>query len=164
MEACEAGTARDDYCAELTPEAIAVFREGLLDSRVDAIVAMAGGNADLFSPEGIGDINIPVLQMVAEEDGHPAGSQNENAYWPHLMATPRTYINFLTGGHNNFTDACLSPLPLRCGADVDAEEMQRLVKLYVLAFLQQREGDQAGPEDFLRQYTPPDWVELFRVD
>jgi len=162
IEACAAGTARDDYCAELTPEAIAIFREGLRDSRIDAIVAMAGGNADLFSPDGIGDIEIPVLQMVAEEDGHPAGSQDENAYWPNLRATPRTYINFLTGGHNNFTDACLSPLPLRCGMDVDAEEMQRLVKFFTLAFMQDRLPENVDNLSPLESYMPPAWVEIYR--
>lgn len=135
---CEDGTARDDYCSELTPEAIEVMRSGLGDPRVDLAIPMASGNSDLFGDDGLGNIEIPVLHMVAEGDGNPAGGASEDDIWTRLEGDQHLRMNFLRSGHNDFTDVCSSVIPLRCGMDVDPLEEQRKTRLYSFAFVRAR--------------------------
>jgi len=138
VASCEDGTGREDYCSELTPEAIDVFRDGLGDPRVDLAIPMASGNSDLFGESGLGDIDIPVLHMVAEGDGNPPGAASEDGIWTRLQGNQHLRINFLQSGHNDFTDVCASVLPLRCGMNVDPLEEQRKTRLYSLAFVRAR--------------------------
>ncbi len=137
---CPAGDVSADICDELDDEALEQLAAGVRDPRFVAAIPMASGDFGLFGTEGVRAIEIPVLHMVAEGDGHPAGSANEDQYWSALDGVDDMRIDFLGAGHNSFTDVCRR-LPgselLRCPTDrtaMDALAWQRATNVYALAF------------------------------
>ena len=77
---CAAEEISSAFCSELDAESDALFEAGFEDDRFDAIIAMASGDSTLFG-DGIADVDIPLLQMVAEGDGNPPGDASGDLYW-----------------------------------------------------------------------------------
>ncbi len=133
---CEAGTGSSGYCSELDSDAEAIFRASRADPRIVTLVSMAAGDQPLFG-SGVAEVNVPVFQMVAEGDGHPAGSAGDDAYWTSLRGDDDLRWNWLGGAHNSFTDACLAGLGgfIECSEVHDFAEEQRVIDTYVLAWI-----------------------------
>ncbi|MCA9614604.1 MAG: hypothetical protein KC586_17730 [Myxococcales bacterium] len=142
---CPADTFPADVCDELDDTALGLFGGGFRDERFVALVAMASGDFRMYGAAGVAAVNVPVLQMVAEGDGHPAGSAAEDDYFVALDGADDMRIDLLGAGHNSYTDVCES-LPnataLRCPDDGTVAEAralhrarERAINVYALAFV-----------------------------
>ncbi len=151
VDAIVAGCLDDDFgdvCNGFDDAAQARFRAGFEDDRFDAVLAMAAGDYRLLG-DGVAAIDIPVFQMVAEGDGHPAGSADADEYWTSLDGVDDLRFNLLAGAHNSFTDICVAlPGFLRCSEEDPREELA-LVKLYSLAFVADRLMESADGAEVL---------------
>ena len=142
---CEAGTGSSGYCSELTDDAEAIFSASRADPRIVTLVSMAAGDQPLFGA-GVAEVEVPVFQMVAEDDGHPANSASEDLYWTALDGADDLRMNWLGGAHNSFTDACLAGLGgfIECSEVHDFAEEQRVIDTYVLAWILARLDEDAS--------------------
>jgi predicted dienelactone hydrolase len=157
-DGCADESLTSPICEGLTEEALMLFDAGFADDRYDALLAMASGDFHLF--DDFSDVSIPVMQMVAENDGHPAGSVGDDDYWNALDGAGDLRWNLLGGAHNSFTDICVMiPGFDRCSEQDAATEID-LVKLFALAFVRDRlmsDADAAmvlGEGDELVELTP----------
>lgn len=132
VERCAADELGDAFCSEMDAESEAIFAAGLGDDRFDAVISMAAGDATLFG-DGIADVSIPLLQMVAEGDGNPPGDASDDAYWQLTTGEDDLRVNMLEGGHNNYTDTCLL-VPLRCSETLDAQDALLWLRTYALGW------------------------------
>lgn len=135
-DGCADESLTSPICEGLTEDALALFDAGFADDRYDALVAMASGDFRLF--DDFGDVSIPVMQMVAENDGHPAGSIGDDAYWNALSGAEDIRWNMLGGAHNSFTDVCVTAPAFTGCSEQDAQTEVDLVKLFALAFVRDR--------------------------
>jgi hypothetical protein len=120
----------------MTPEKAALFRAGLGDARIEAIVSVDPGDANLFDG-GTSAVRAPILHMVAEASG--------DAYEPSLpIGTVRLLLR--GGDHNDFTDACAAGLDLRC-SDLPPPQVHRAVRILTLAFLEKHLLGEGDPSD-----------------
>jgi predicted dienelactone hydrolase len=134
--ACAAGTGPEGFCSTMTPEKAALFRAGLGDARIEAIVSVDPGDANLFDG-GTSAVRAPILHMVAEASG--------DAYEPSLpIGTVRLLLR--GGDHNDFTDACAAGLDLRC-SDLPPPQVHRAVRILTLAFLEKHLLGEGDPSD-----------------
>ena len=132
IDRCAGDELSADFCSEMDAESEALFRAGFEDDRFDAIIAMASGDSTLFG-DGIADLDIPLLQMVAEGDGHPPGDASGDLYWQNSSGADDLRVNMLEGGHNNYTDTCLL-VPLRCSETLEASDALVWFRAYALAW------------------------------
>lgn len=132
--ACAAGTGNAAFCSTMTPDKEAVFRAGLGDARISALVSLDPGDFELFGAAGVGAVQMPVLHMVAEQSGFAPGQSEADDYWVNLSNPADVRVLLLGGGHNDFTDSCAAGLDIRC-SDLPARPVWRLVRVYVQAFL-----------------------------
>lgn len=138
VAAIEAGCAdrslRESVCGQLDAQAVAIFEGGLRDERFDGVMAMAPGDADLFGA-GVMNIEVPILHIVSELDGHASGAPEED---PYFAAFPTGARRFWLGGagHNSVIDVC-SLATLRCAEGHDDSEDLRIVRMLGLAFARQ---------------------------
>lgn len=162
--AIEAGCADESFgavCSDLDADALALFDAGFEDDRFDLLIAMASGDERLFGA-GIADVDIPVFQMVAEGDGHPAGSAESDLYWTTTTGAEDLRFDLLGGAHNSFSDVCETfPSFLRCTETLDPADEQRWIRRYSLAFALSRLMDDTDAEAVLAE-TPPAPVEITR--
>jgi len=135
----------DPICVDFDSEAEAILRAGLRDERFDAVLSMAAGDARRFGDSGVADIDIPVLLMVAEGDGYPAGAHAEDAYWNTLDGPNDLWVDLLGAGHQTFTDICvsLSGFPRCPPREYPSELGLRWTRLYAHAFVRSRLMDDA---------------------
>lgn len=142
-EECRAGTGPRSFCSTMTSSKADVFRGGLDDPRVSAVVSVDPGDFDLFG-EGVREIDAPILHMAAE--------MSEDRYWPVLDGDVTRL--FLKGGdHNDFTDACSTGLTIRC-SDLPPESVWRPVRTVTLAFLRKHLLGEEGLDPILDGSTP----------
>ncbi len=106
---------------------------------------MGAGDARRFGETGVADVDVPVLLMVAEGDGYPAGSYADDSYWSALDGPGDLWVNLLGAGHQTFTDICATfPAFPRCPPEeYDAEAGLRWTRLYTHAFVRSRLMDDA---------------------
>lgn len=141
---CAAGTGPSSFCSTMTSSKADVFRSGLGDPRVSAVVSVDPGDFDLFG-EGVRAIDVPILHMKAEKSG-------EDEYWPVLDGDAVRL--FLKGGdHNDFTDACSAGLEIRC-SDLNPEAVWRPVRTVTLAFLKKHLLGEEGLDPILDGSAP----------
>lgn len=157
-DGCADETLGSAICEGLTEDALTLLDGGFGDDRYDAMLAMASGDFGLF--DDFSEVAIPVMQMVAENDGHPAGRAADDEYWNALDGADDLRWNLLGGAHNSFTDICVMiPTFPRCSEQDAASEID-LVKLFALAFVRDRlmsDADAAvvlGEGDVLVELTP----------
>ena len=93
-------------CTSLTDEARARFSEGTHDPRFGVVISMAAGDFPMFGAAGVAAVQVPVLQMTAEDDGYPANAPEQDDYWMALDGPHDRRVNVVGGTHNTFTDAC----------------------------------------------------------
>lgn len=146
VEACAGAMSGRPFCSKMGDEEQAVFRAGLEDPRMSAVVSLDPGDFDLFGAAGVAAVDRPVLHMVAEQSGLPPGAPEQDPYWTSLSGADDVRVLLLGGAHNDFTDACAAGLDVRC-SDLPARPVWRLVRVYVLGFLQRAlEGATAADE------------------
>lgn len=135
--ACADGTDTSEFCSTMTDAQADRFREGFLDPRIDAVIAMAPGDWRLYG-DGLAAIDRPELLMTGGLDPNP----DSPLFWAGLDGADDRWVQIPTAGHNAFTDlsGALDP----AGA-IDPEEGFRIVRTYALAFARSRaEGDPVG--------------------
>ena len=133
---CENGTDMSEFCSEMDDAAIARFRAGLHDDRIDAAIVMAAGDYRLFG-SGLEDVNIPVLHFTSALDERTTREQDGDPIWEALDGPDDLRIDFSTGGHHTFADTCALGLELGdgCGPGfVPAEAAQIAITAYALMF------------------------------
>ncbi len=128
-----------DWCSTMTPAYQDLFRAGFHDTRVDAIIPMAPGNAAELGPEGVGDIDLPVLLVTASRDQQSRNETTGDPYWASLSGPEAWRVNIEGGGHQSFVLACeVTPGLFEddgCGEEfIDYREAHRLINTYSLAF------------------------------
>lgn len=135
----------DPICTDLDTTAQDILRAGLHDERFDAVISMGAGDSRRFGESGVAAVEVPVLLMVAEGDGYPAGSAAEDDYWNTLDHPDDLWVDLLGGGHQSFTDICAAfPAFPRCPpAEYDAAAGLRWTFLYAHAFARSRLMDDA---------------------
>ena len=136
---CEGG-ADDEICTDFDETAADLLRGGFRDERFEAVVSMGAGDYRRFGA-GAADVEVPVLLMVAEGDGYPAGSAPSDDYWNAFSNDDDLWIDFLGADHNTFTDVCVQfPGFLRCpeAGTYDDVHGVYLTRLHALAFLRSR--------------------------
>ena len=134
---CNAGRGPSGYCSTLDPMKEAVFQSGLRDPRWTAVVSIEAGDFDLFRKEGVAGVSVASLHVVAEGSGHAAGDPSADPYWNALGHPQDVRLLLRQGEHNDFVDACGAGLDLRC-SDLTPADVQRALRVYVLAFLRQQ--------------------------
>lgn len=132
MERCAADELSSAFCSELDEDAEALFRAGFYDDRFDAIIAQASGDVTLFG-DGVSDMTLPLLHMVAEGDNNPPGDASMDGYWTRTSGESDLRFNVLEGGHNDYTDACLL-VPIRCSETLETSDVHVWVRTYALAW------------------------------
>ena len=76
------------------------------DSRVDAIIPLAPGNATAFGPEGLASITVPALVMIGDQDMFlPYDSFGPPTY-DAISGEPKALVTFQSGNHMLFANAC----------------------------------------------------------
>lgn len=147
----------DPICTDLDMTAQDLLRAGLRDERFDAVISMGAGDSRRFGETGVADVEIPVLLMVAEGDGYPAGSSATDDYWNTLDEPEDLWVDLLGAGHQSFTDICatLAGFPRCPPMEYDADAGLRWTTLYALAFARSRLLDDAEATAIL-EGTPED--------
>lgn len=118
-EWCAGPDARENFCGDYDAERRAIFAEGLRDERIEAVISLAAGDDDKFGLEGIQAIEIPVLQMSADEDDRTG--QNAGPYWEGLGRDGMWWVQLTNAGHLHFIDTCYSQ-PGVIGCEEDDED------------------------------------------
>jgi predicted dienelactone hydrolase len=136
------------FCSTMTPELAQRLREGFLDARFGALVAMAPGDWDLFR-SGLADIDVPEMVMLGGLDGSPA--DDTNPVWTDLDGAGDVLATFPLLGHNGFTDfaGVLDPEGV-----LDAELGWRSVRAIVLAFGRSTVGGEDSYRVLLDEASP----------
>lgn len=135
--ACESGAGPSAFCSTMSPDYATIFRNGLADPRVDAIVAMAAGDFELFGAPGVAAIEVPVLHMTG---GLDPGADNE-PYWDAMDGPDALRVHLPAAGHQSFTD--FSGILEDVEGLLEPEEGFRAIRAYVLAFARFHTGDVA---------------------
>ena len=159
----------DPICTDLDEAARARLRAGLVDPRFAAVVAIAAGDARRFGdgPEGatgVATLDVPLLELVAEGDGHPADSASEDPYWLGRDGSEDLRVNLLGAAHNTFSDICdFAEDFLDCPVGYDAKEGWFRTRAVVHAFLRSRVlDDPAAAALFTEPGALDDTVEIVR--
>lgn len=106
--ACGTMLGQEELLAELlgldaVPEAL---WPAVGDSRVDAIVPLAPGNATVFGSEGLASIEVPALVMIGTLDMFlPYDSFGPPTYEA-ISGEPKAFVTFEDGNHLLFGNAC----------------------------------------------------------
>jgi predicted dienelactone hydrolase len=128
--ACAQGDGPSAFCATMTPEKEALFRDGFRDDRVIGIIPMAPGDYDLFGSEGYLSLDAAAMHLTGELD--PATGTSSDNIWAALPSPPHRRVHILGGGHQTFTD--LSGILEQFDGLISAEDGNRILRIYTLAF------------------------------
>jgi predicted dienelactone hydrolase len=123
------------FCSTMTDDYAALFAQGFYDNRIDAVIAMAAGDWDLFQ-DGLLDTRMPILHMSASEDSDPA-----EEIWASLQGRDGNRRLVLEGGgHQSFTDFAdtMQDVPL------SGQDGWDIVDAYALAWVMAANGDETG--------------------
>lgn len=144
LAACEDGVrGLEEFCAYFSQEDVeARFREGFHDPRVKAAIPMAPFGGIVFQ-ENLSEIDIPVLLLTALKDRTLPPAQDGDPIWNALDGEHDIRIDFTTGGHFSFSNACEVAENLNYSIGVndgcspaflDPAEVWRVANAYSLAF------------------------------
>jgi len=137
--------AREDFCGDYDADRGAGFAEGLRDDRIQAVISLAAGDDDKFGLEGIQAIEIPVLQMSADEDDRTG--QDAGPYGEGLGRDGMWWVQLTNAGHLHFIDTCYSQ-PGVIGCEEDDEDPTVVfdtINVYSHAFVNwNRDGSPIG--------------------
>lgn len=116
---CAAGTGPGNFCMNLLPAAVELFRAGFRDERFLASIALDSGDYDLFR-DGLDDIDHPMLNMTANRPGDQLATT--------LTGPDQHWVNLPRGCHNIYA-------LLGCGAgEIDKAEGNRIARIYTFGF------------------------------
>ena len=94
---CEKGEGA--YLQRLVYERCGIFRQGLGDPRLDAVVAMARGMR-ISLVEGLTQTETPILMMDGSLD--PATGGSSEPIWSGLQGRDNVRVHIEGGGHQTF--------------------------------------------------------------
>jgi len=118
-----------------------LYRGGFLDARFVASIPMSPGAAVVFGAHGVADVAIPTLLFTGTLDGTTPNATDGDPIWGELATRDQNIrVNFLTGAHFTFSNACELPLDAfsedGCGERfVDPDEAHTVLNALSLAFL-----------------------------
>ena len=133
---CEKGEG-GPICSDWSTNAAEIFRQGLGDPRLDAVVAMASGDADKFGVEGLTQTETPILMMDGSLD--PATGGSSEPIWSGLQGRDNVRVHIEGGGHQTFTD--MSGILETFDGLIDPETGDTIVNVYSMAFTKQLAGE-----------------------
>jgi len=155
---CDMDPDGDDFCSTLTPEKEALFRAGLKDERVRAVMSFDAGNFDLYGAEGIANVDVPVLHAVAELGNHADPDPQVDKFWTALHHKDDIRLLLAEGAHNDFVDSCGAGVKIRC-SDLEPELVWRAMRIYTLAFIK-RSFDGASEPASILNGTEKVWANI----
>ncbi len=167
---CETEEIPLDGCAVLEANE-ALYRKGFEDPRIDASIPMTPGATFAFGADGAAAVDTPTLMMTGALDRTTTNAADGDPTWQALSASAGDHVrlDFATGGHFTFSDACSLPLGIGdndgCGEGfIAAEDAHRIINAYALAFLRRHLFGETQWDDLLHgRIAPPSDVELMRV-
>lgn len=134
---CRSAEPRSGFCDGLRPELEALYRTGFRDSRVQAVVALEPGDADLFGTTGASHLEVPALHVLAERSQTP----DSDVYWPQIQGEDRYRLLLIDGDHNDLVESCRAGFDVRC-SDLPKDAVLQELNARVQVFL---EGHLRGP-------------------
>ena len=147
---CEAGAIELGGCESLVASE-AIYREGFLDPRVDAVISMAPGIVLVFGGGGIAQMPLPTMLVTGSRDKRTPNATNGDLAWTQLAgSSDNLRLDFASAGHFSFSDACTLPVSIGvgdgCGEGfIDSARVHAAVNAFALAFLRLHLlGDAAG--------------------
>ena len=151
-EACEQNVLADSACDFFLREDIQQsFIDGFLDPRVDVAIPQAPFGGPVFG-EGVADVDIPVMLLTALGDVTLPPEQDGDPLWDGLDGADDIRVDFVTGGHFTFSDACALGVGVGdgCGPEFIAPETAHfLVNAYTMAFARKHLFDDDTNDDIL---------------
>ncbi len=134
LDSCLAGGG-GDICSTYDAEDDVIFRSGLGDGRVPAVLAMAPGDYPLVGA-GVSEIGGPVVLMTGGYDVGVVGAD----WWTGLARTDNRWVDIVRGGHHVFDDFSVVLDPAE-PAPIPAADGFGIVNAYVLSWLKALLGD-----------------------
>lgn len=131
MAAACAEPTDDGICTDWTDNTAAIFRAGVRDERVSAVVSLAGGDFDRYGAAGLGQIEVPVLQQSGGLDAGNTGPAE--LIWPALPA-PAWRVHVAHGAHQVFGDLAGSVIDTSDPTVLDGERSRRIGRIVLTAF------------------------------
>lgn len=129
----------------------AIFRQGFLDPRVDAVISMSPGIVGVFGDAGLTHIDLPTLLVTGSLDQRTPNAIEGDPAWAQLSGSDGNLrIDLATAGHFTFSDACSLGLNIGvgdgCGEGfIEPSRAHVAVNAYALAFLRLHLlGDDSG--------------------
>jgi predicted dienelactone hydrolase len=140
--ACAGGMGPSEWCSTLSDAYLAMFARGFRDPRIEAAIAMAPGDSDVFGADGLRSVTMPVLLATGSLDKQCPNDTEGDRFWAGLSA-PDLRINFPRGGHHTFAATCeLFPvigMGDGCGDGfVDADAAHQAIDAYALSLVRRR--------------------------
>ena len=123
-------------CSDWSADAAQIFRDGLGDRRLNAVVSMAAGDADKFGLEGLKQTTAPIMMMDGSLD--PATGGSSGPLWEGLQGRNNRRVHIMGGGHQTFSD--MSGILETFDGLIDAETGDQIVNVFSMAFTQQLDG------------------------
>lgn len=142
---------------ESSPTAMTRLAQGLSDKRVGLVVAFNPVNASIFGPQGLKQIQVPVVIGASGYD--PATPLvAEQAYSFTWLTSPAKYLLLARGGSH--TPQLTATINRMLSPSFDAEQLAEEVELFrsnvralLLAFLQVYLTDRKGYERYLQPFN-----------
>jgi predicted dienelactone hydrolase len=140
---CEQSLGNEEFCDYLAREDVqARFRAGFRDDRVKVAIPMAPFGGPVFGP-GVAQIEVPTLLMTALRDRTLPPEQDGDPIWNGLDDEEDVRVDFTTGGHFTFSDACALEEALNvsiaqgdgCGADfIPPDQAYFVINAFAMAY------------------------------
>lgn len=163
---CEQDEIPLDGCNVLTTHE-QLYRNGFDDPRFSASIPMTPGATFAFGTDGSSQVNTPTLLFTGSLDRTTTNEADGDPTWAALsQTTDHIRVNFRTGGHFTFSDACTLPIAVGendgCGPDfVPFAEAHRAINAITLAFLRRHiYGDESGTAILSGELVLSDDIEL----
>ncbi|MCC6620221.1 MAG: alpha/beta fold hydrolase [Deltaproteobacteria bacterium] len=147
---CESGALPLGACGALEAHTD-LYRAGFADARVAALIPMTPGLTRVFGEAGVAAITLPTMLMTGALDKTTTNAADGDPTWAQLATRPDNLrLDFATGGHFTFSDACAFPVEIGLGDGcgdgfITAADAHRAINAYALAFLRRHlEDDERG--------------------
>jgi predicted dienelactone hydrolase len=138
---CEAGEADERFCAFVSEEDDAVFREGFHDPRVLAGIPLTPAGGSIFR-DGVAEVAVPQMVMTGAQDITTPNETEGDPIFEGLVGEDHIRLDFDLADHLTFSNVCEAFGPAvpeefaNCDEahEIIAEDSHPVIAAYALAF------------------------------